>query len=300
MAALGCLQSQARAETPALAAPASPMAADWLEVEPGLSCLEAERLEALIAMWLSKPHVATDAHVLVRGDRQRARLVELVITRDGATSTRVFDPVPAGCDEAHAAVSLVIALAIEPDVAAGILPSESEPREPLDAALTVQLAGASALLPSWSLGFAAGADLWFLPWLGARAELFMQHARNNTVRGTSGTFDATLLGGDVRGCAGGKPGSRVRIALCTGIGLGALNGRGHDYERSYSPTGFWAGITSGLRLELDAGLPWQLDVTAVLPLRAQPFTVARAGDSEAVAEPSGAALLLGLGVRVPL
>jgi hypothetical protein len=292
----------ARAETGALTAPSEPPTARWLEVEPGLSCLEAARLEASVAMWLSKPHVATDARVLVRGDARRARLVELVITRSGSTSTRVFDPVPAGCDEAHAAVSLVIALAIEPHVAASILPSEHEPEpdQALDVALTVQVAGATALLPSWSLGFAAGADAWFLPWLGLRTELFMQHARNNTVSGTSGTFDATLLAGDVRGCAGGKPGSRMRVALCTGVALGALHGRGHDYERSYSPTGFWAGIMSGLRIELDAGLPWLLDVTAVLPLRAQPFTVARAGDSDASAQPSGAALLLGLGVRVPL
>src|SRR5688500_5111273 len=91
--------------------PAAPVSKAWLEVTPGLSCLSAERLEALVAMWLGRPHVATDARVHVRGDALRARLVELAIVRDGVTSARVFDPAPSGCDEAHAAVSLVIALA---------------------------------------------------------------------------------------------------------------------------------------------------------------------------------------------
>lgn len=251
-------------------------------------------------MWLGRPHVATDARVHVRGDSQRARLVELVITRGGDVTKRVFDPVPAGCDEAHAAVSLVIALAIEPDVLAELAPQQREPDEPLDVALTVQASMASALLPSWSLGAAVGAQLWALPWLGARAELLAQHARNNTVADTAGTFDATLVAADLRGCAGGKPASSMRIALCTGAALGAVHARGHDYRRSYAPTGFWAGITTGLRLELAAGLPWLLDVSAVLPLRAQPFTVVRAGEGELAEEPNSAALLIALGARLAL
>lgn len=251
-------------------------------------------------MWLGKPRVLTDARVQVRGDGARARLVELAITRGDTTSKRVFDPVPSSCDEAHAAVSLVIALAIEPDVMASVLPSEREPPEPLDMALTLQLTGATELLPSWSVGVAAGAELWPLPWLGARAELLAQHARNNTVGDTSGTFDATLIAGDLRGCAGGKPSRSIRLALCTGAALGALHARGHDYAQSYEPTGFWVAIMSGLRLELDAGLPWLLDVTAVLPLRSQPFTVAEAGGDEAENPASTAALIVGLGARYAL
>jgi hypothetical protein len=272
----------------------------WLEVSPGLSCLSGERLEAQVAMWLGRPNVRTTARVQVRGDAEQARTVELLIERDGTTSVRRFDPVPASCDEAHAAVSLVIALAIEPDVMSSVLPIEREPIEPVDVALTAQIASASALLPSWSLGAAIGAEAWWLPWLGARAEVFAQHARNNTVTGTSGEFDATLVAGDLRGCAGGKPSSGTRLALCTGAAVGALHARGRSYQRSYAPTGLWLGIMSGLRIEVDAGVPLLLDITAVLPLRAQPFTVARAGEGEAAEQPSQAAVLVALGAKVPL
>jgi hypothetical protein len=272
----------------------------WLEVTPGLSCLSAERLEAQVAMWLGRPNVRTTARVQARGDAQHARTVELLIELDGATSVRRFDPLPASCDEAHAAVSLVLALAIEPEVMSSVLPIEREPSEPVDVALTAQLASASALLPSWSLGAAIGAEAWWLPWLGARVEIFAQHARNNIVTGTSGEFDATLVAGDLRGCAGGKPSRGTRLALCTGAALGALHARGRSYERSYAPTGLWLGIMSGLRFEVDAGVPLLLDVTAVLPLRAQPFTVARAGDGEAVEQPSPAAVLVALGAKLPL
>jgi hypothetical protein len=57
---------------------------------------------------------------------------------------------------------------------------------------------------------------------------------------------------------------------------------------------------SGLRIEVDAGVPLLLDITAVLPLRAQPFTVARAGEGEAAEQPSQAAVLVALGAKVPL
>lgn len=269
-----------------------------------MSCLTADRLEALVAMWLGQAHVATDARVHVRtdaDDEQQARIAELVIERGTTQTVRRFDPLPASCDEAHAAVSLVIALAIEPDLIDDVLGQAPAPqREPIAIDLTLQLAGASALLPNWSLGAAFGVQAWFAPWLGARAELLAQHARNNTVGDTAGQFDATLIAADLRACAGGKPGSGTRIALCTGAAVGAMNARGRSYERSYSPTGFWLGITSGLRLELDAGLPWLLDVTAVLPLRADPFTVARAGGDEAARQPSSAALLIALGSRISL
>jgi hypothetical protein len=274
----------------------------WLEVTPGVSCLERARLEALVAMWLGRATVSTTARVRVAGDPRLARVVEVSVDREGVGSERRFDPVPAGCDEAHAAVSLVIALAIEPAVVDDVLGLSELPDQgaPVEIALTAQLAGATALLPNWSLGGAFGMQAWFAPWLGARIELLAQHARNNTVGDTNGLFDATLIATDVRACAGGKPGAATRIALCTGAALGALHARGRSYEQSYSPTGFWLGITSGLRLELQAGLPWLLDIAAVLPLHDQPFTVAREGDGEIAREPSSAALLIGLGSKLPL
>lgn len=288
----------ARAQLPASEPPASTA---WLEVTPGVSCLERGRLEGLIAMWLGQPSITTTARVRVTGDERLARVVDVAIEREGVTSKRRFDPVPAGCDEAHAAVSLAIALAIEPAVVDDVLGlGAAQGGREVEVALTAQLAGAIGLLPSWSLGAAIGAQAWLVPFFGARVELIAQHARNNTVGDTSGTFDATLIAGDARLCAGGKLGDTTRIALCTGAALGALHARGRSYERSYSPTGFWLGITSGLRLEHEAGLPWLLDVAAVLPLYDQPFTVAREGDDEIAREPSNAALLVGLGCQLPL
>lgn len=266
------------------------------------SCLEQARLEGLVAMWLGRPRVTTSARVHVAGDPRLARVVDVAIERDGVSSKRRFDPVPAGCDEAHAAVSLAIALAIEPAVLDDVLGLGERPDRspPTELALTVQLAGASALLPNWSLGGTIGVEAWLAPWLGGRLELLGQHARENTIGDTSGRFDATLIAGDARLCAGGKPSQATRIALCTGAALGALHARGRSYERSYSPTGFWLGITTGLRIELRAGLPWLLDVAAVLPLYDQPFTVAREGEGEIAREPSSAALVIGVGSKLPL
>lgn len=274
--------------------------ASWLEVTPGASCLSRDRLEELVAMWLARPRVTSHARVHVRGEASRPRAAELTVARDGQVSTRRFDPLPAGCDEAHAAVSLVIALAIEPTVIDGVLPQSHASRHELQAALTAQLAVASALLPSWALGGAVGLELSLAQWLGARAELMLQHARDNTVGDTPGAFDATLVAGDLRGCAGGEPSSALRIALCTGAALGVVHARGRNYVRSYAPTGPWLGVMTGVRLEIRWGMPWVLDVTAVLPLHAEPFTVVRAGQDVVSEQPNTAALIVALGAKLPL
>ena len=146
-------------------------------------------------MWLGQAHVATAARVHVRSgaqDEQHARIAELVIERGATQTTRRFDPLPASCDEAHAAVSLVIALAVEPDLIDDVLGQGPAPkREPVALDLTFQLAGASALLPNWSLGAALGVQAWLAPWLGARAELLAQHARKPRVRAATSTSTST-------------------------------------------------------------------------------------------------------------
>lgn len=277
----------------------------WLTLSPGLSCLRRERLEELVALWLGGVPERPRARVHVRGDPRRARLIEIEVTRDGEVGVRRFDPAPAGCDEAHAAVSLVIALAVDPQALARVVP-EAEPapaRAPGPRLLLyAQLGAARALLPDWSFGAALGGELGLAPWLGARADLWIEHAPDNAIEGTSGRFDATLFALDLRACAGGRVASWLALSLCSGAAAGPLHARGRDFRRSLSPTGLWLAALSGLRVRLDVGVALLLDLDVVAPARSPSFTVDLPGgrSDELVRRPSSAGLMLRFGAGLDL
>jgi hypothetical protein len=80
---------------------------------PGATCLDERRLEAQVRTWLGKAPIPSNVRVVVRGDDQNPQAVEFRIARQGDIRWRRFDPIPARCDEAHAALGLSIALAID-------------------------------------------------------------------------------------------------------------------------------------------------------------------------------------------
>src|SRR6185295_1861150 len=95
-------------------APAGPNTVERaVEVDPGRTCLDEERLEGHVRAWLGSSRVDSGVHVVVQGDRDRENVAEFKVVHDGKARVRRFDPMPAGCEETHAAVALAIALAID-------------------------------------------------------------------------------------------------------------------------------------------------------------------------------------------
>lgn len=263
-----------------------------IQVTPGRTCLEEEQLDAHVRAWLHDTRVDAGLRVLVRGDALRPNAAEFRIIRNGTSRVRRFDELPAGCEEAHAAMGLAIALAIDQAVLERI--QALAPPPPRETVLAAQLGFGYEVLPSFSFGGRVGAEHAFLDWLAAGVELGAQYSPHNTIAGTQGTFDAMLLSLSARACMGHALSQTVKLALCTGAAGGLVHAAGSRYTLSESSSGSWGGAITGLRLEAFAGIRWVLDAELVVPLWSPSFRVARAG-GDAVREPNVAGLLINLG-----
>jgi hypothetical protein len=279
------------APAPASASPERPVA-DAVDVLPGATCLDEQRLEAHVQMWLGSGKVPTVVRVFVQGDARRRQAVEFRIAREGAIRWRKFDPIPGDCTEAHAALGLAIALAID-EGALDQLTELSKPRRPRLVAF--ELAGGYDVVPGPSGGLKVGIEYGVLDWLFPRAEALVQHSRNNEIEGSSGRFDATLFAATLGFCTGGPLTDDVRIALCSSLIGGAVYSRGNGYRISSARTGEFFSGSTGVRLELRAGIPWVLDLDVVFPLRVPRFTVERPGSTDLVRNPPPAGVLIGIG-----
>jgi hypothetical protein len=282
----------ARAEAPASAP--SIAIEQALAVAPGVGCLERERLAAQVRFWLGRSRVASDVRISVRGD---ARRVEFELWRGRSRGTRTFDPLPDGCDQAHAAVGLAIALAIDADLLVRLVEPEAAARAaPPRWLWTLALGGGYAVLPDLSFGAGTGLEFGLLEWLSARADLFVEHAPGARIEPSPGRFDATLFGGALRLCAGGRALPALRFALCGGPAAGVLHARGRNFAASYAPTGAWSAIASGLRVELDVGVSLVLDVDLIAPLHSPSFRIERESAPALRRDASEVGGLLRLGV----
>jgi hypothetical protein len=263
-----------------------------VQVTPGRTCLEEERLEEHVRAWLHRTRVDAGVRVVVQGDAVRPDAAAFRILRDGVWRVRRFDALPAGCEEAHAAMGLAIALAIDQTVLEQI--ASLAPPRGRKTLLAAQLGFGYEVLPSVSLGGRLGAEHAFLDWLDAGAELGAHYSRRNSVSGTPGTFDATLFSLSLRACMGHSISAGLKLALCTGASGGLVHAVGARYTTSASSSGEWGGAFTGLRIDVTAGIHWILDAELVVPLWSPSFRVTQAG-GDAVREPKLAGLLLNLG-----
>jgi hypothetical protein len=263
-----------------------------IEVTPGRTCLEEERLESHVRAWLHGNRVDAGIHVLVQGDAERPDAAEFRIVRDGTARVRRFDALPTGCEEAHAAMGLAIALAIDQGVLERI--ATLAPPRPQKTTLTAQLGFGYEVLPSVSFGGRLGAEHAFLDWLGAGMELGAQYSPQNAIAGTRGTFDAALFSLSVRACLGHALSEGFELALCTGASGGLVHAVGTRYTLAESSSGPWGGVLTGLRADVFAGIHWVLDAELAVALWSPSFRVSQTG-GDAVRAPKVVGLLINLG-----
>jgi hypothetical protein len=260
---------------------------------PGATCLDEKRLESHVRSWLGTDRIDAGTRVVVQGDALRPNAAEFRITRGTKVRVRRFDTTPTGCEEAHAAIGLAIALAIDGGVLRRV--ALLAPPEPPFRRFTLQGGVAFDVLPSFSFGGRAGFEHEILDWLTGVFELGGQYSPDNVIRGASGTFSATLVAADARVCAGRPLTEALEFTLCGGVAGGAIHAQGSGYTTSRSQTGFWGAVQTGIRADVKVGLRWVADLELVVPFYSPPFRVDRAGTEDAVRNPQPAGIAIHLG-----
>jgi hypothetical protein len=265
--------------------------ADAVVVEKGAGCLESERLIAHVRMWLDRDRVALDIHVRVYAEA-KANVLAFDITRGGTTGTRVFDPSPKSCDDAHAVIGLAIALAIDAERLTELLAAPEPARMRL---AQLQVSATYAVLPDGALGGQLGTEIGLVSWLSARLDVNAQYAWDETILGSRGRFDAWLLAGSLQACTGGFAHPLLRLALCVGPQLGALHASGKGYAPNASATAAWFGIRSGLRFDAHLGLHWMLDLDVISSIYSPAFHSEQRAGADLERKPSATGFMLSLG-----
>ena len=267
-----------------------------IELAPVAECLDEQRLENFVQLWLRRSSVPANVHVLVRPSPHRPRAIIIEMTQNGARRERRFDPVPEDCSEAHAALGLVIALAL--DAAALRRFAASDAGDSIGGRtglVSVEAGGGYCVLPGASFGAKLGIAAEWLSWLSGRVDLLAHYSPNNALGPSAGRYDAMLFAASSQACMGGRPTEGLRLALCVGAAGGALHARGENFYESNADTGLWIAAVSTLRAELRIGIPWVIDLDLIAPLRVPSIYVEREPASDLVRHPDTAGLLIGLG-----
>jgi hypothetical protein len=223
-----------------------------LRVEPGATCLTAERLAAEVAQLLDDTPVADDFVFFVEGSASDPRNAYLrVVRQEGVVAQRAFEPGPARCNHLHAAVALAITFAIK-----------AEPR------------AAPEVIRDWSL---SGAGLWsyrLLPQFAPGVELSVRRALGEHVRvragalgafafgarldSLPGTFDAALVAARADGCGRLELAPSLRGGACFGLLGGVLHVAGGELANAISSTVPWAALSGALDFEFELAARWSL------------------------------------------
>jgi hypothetical protein len=266
---------------------------DAIELLPGRTCLDEKRLESHVRAWLGTDRIDTEIRIVVQGDALRPNAAEFRITRGAKVRVRRFEATPTGCEEAHAAIGLAIALAIDGGVLRRV--AQLAPAEPPFRRFTLQGGVAFDVLPSLSFGGRAGFEHELLDWLTGLFELSGQYSPDNVIAGVSGSFSATLLTAGARVCAGRPVSEALEFTLCGGAAAGAIHAQGSGYTTTRSSTGFWGGVQTGIRADVKLGIRWVTDLELVVPFYSPPFRVDRGGAEDAVRRPQPAGIAVHFG-----
>jgi len=99
-----------------------------LDVRPGATCIEHERLATQVRAWLEAPQIDARLRIAVVGDEESPLRLSFTLRRgEEIIAVRAFDPAPERCTDLHAVVGLAIALAIDATVLESV---GVEPRPP--------------------------------------------------------------------------------------------------------------------------------------------------------------------------
>jgi len=268
-----------------------------IDVSPGATCLEEERLQAEVRSWLGHDRLRADLHVHVQGDDTDARAVVFRIVLGGKPRERRFDGLPADCEDATAVVALAMALAIDANVVSAIVaPVTDRAGPPARKVLAVQVSAGLEVVPGASLGLAAGFEYGLgSSWFSARLDLMTQLSWSNSIEGAPGVFDVVAGGPAPQLCAGGGITDSFRFELCSGVVAGLLHAQGRGYTVSHAATGPWIVAAGGVRLLFTAGISWAIDLDGVFPIYAPAFRADVGPAASLYRNPSAAGALLSVG-----
>jgi hypothetical protein len=214
---------------------------DIVEVDPGATCLERDRLAQRVARWLDRAAIDIALRVQVRGDPSvGTRVFFSVLTVPGSSAERRLDNVPSDCDQQHSAVALSIALAIEATlqqelaaaagaVAVTLPKSRARPPQPMHLEISL-LAGANiGVLTDTAVTVSPRLTLTALPWLQLALATLGTHLTDQRVETLTGRFDATVLAVGLDGCVGGEATQALGFYLCIGGRGGQFRSSGRDF-----------------------------------------------------------------------
>jgi hypothetical protein len=286
----------------------------WVRAEGADACPAVDAVAAQVAQLLGRDPFAGPAaqEVEVLGERADGRWRARLFLRGedhALTGAREIVDEGSSCEALATAVSLAVALAIDPTTRApapptptavapppAVRPARRAPPSARGGAVALGLHLQLGLAPGNPLGVELSAEPWASGRVGLRVgAIFLPEAR---VARTGGdvAFGATAL--SLAGCFDVARGARATLATCAVVVAGAVHAVASDLVAAPSTQRGWLGLGVSLRLDVALAGPLfaeaRVDGTA-LPLRVQ-FN--RQGEETAVYEQSPGALsgFVGLGL----
>jgi hypothetical protein len=268
-----------------------------VRLQPGVSCLEEDRLIDNIATWLGSREIDERVSIEVAGDSRFARFVAFRIARGSESlAERRFEPGPARCEDLHAALGLAIALACKASVLDGVLARSAAgggglARDSSTWRLGLDALGGAAVLP----GAVVGSSLWLQAEVGRGWSVKLGVSGfsgfDRDFVGANGSFGAWLGSARLDLCGTLGAFGRARLAACAGISGGGIVVRGRDLRSSETEVTRYLALANGLDLAVALATSWSLHgaVSLVTPLSRSEFVV-RDGSGEVVSSDALAAV----------
>jgi hypothetical protein len=290
-----------------------------IEVEPGASCLAADKLIRRVERWLEQSRVDARIRVLVRGDVDVPTRVAFSIDRgDGRVAHRVIEDAPTDCDQLHSALALSIALAIDATLLGGAgevpddetlvgQPLQPPPEEPSYLRLAVAAFGqaSSGLLTDIALGASARVEVGLLPFLDLRLGALFASVSGQRLGDAAGTFDASLWAGRFDGCGALNLIPELRLLGCAALLAGSFRTVGHGLLDTDDQSEPWIAAGGGLEVQVPLSGSIALAVAAdlILPFAKRSIVALDVVDGSVVGTPreltsAGALISAGLVFRI--
>ena len=306
------------------AAPEEPFRLAWVRGGGAEACLSDRTLSSRVAERLGRDPFAGDARRTIEGyvTRDGRRWAAHLIVRDatGAVSgARDFASEGDDCEAIDAAVTLAIALAIDPEAALRPPPATPPPPAPesppaprvaecpalvcpppprhLPTALTGRGALSTALLPKTSLGLSMLADVEVARRLHATAGVLYLPETKTAAEGFAFGLTAASLGG----CGDAWTKGSWAAALCGNAYVGAIHSVVYSLQPTQPGDRLWLGLGAGARLagNVVSALRVEVAAEATAPLVRHRFFVEGAPGTAFQQAPVGALVSFGVGMSIP-
>ena len=283
------------------------------------ACADEATVKRAVERQLGRRVFASDEHAdvhlygdvaLGRDDRWHASLVTRT-KEGGVVGSRAITSATSDCSSLDASVTLLVALAVSPQVErsapAPALPTIERPVQSAPKIRKASWEGAArlgggvavGLLPAFAPGVIAGIEVrppHFFP-IDLSAPLWPSGDSSGS---SGGRF---LIGGATLSvCPGTAVAPRLRVALCGGVGVGAIWGRGVGFDANRDATKPFGTVDVGGRAEIELAGPVFVAVAlrAIVPFVRPQFVVDDGGGRRQTIfamSPLSGALDLQTGVR---